>query len=65
MDTLQKGSPPSQIQGNKFVRWFKKHWKPIVSISALILVIVAGYLIVAGTGAPKFGKIGEVAGNFK
>lgn len=40
-------------------KWqFKDHWKSIVTWSCLVLLIIIGYLIVAGAGAPEFSKNG-------
>lgn len=40
-------------------KWqFKDHWKSIVTWTAIVLLIIVGYLIVAGAGAPAFSKNG-------
>ena len=42
-------------------KWlFKDHWKPIVIWSAIVLVIIIGYIIVAWAGAPEFKKNSNV-----
>lgn len=42
-------------------KWsFKDHWKSIVGWSSVVLVIIIGYLIVAGAGAPEFVKNANV-----
>lgn len=65
MDTNEIKNDPILKRKMSFTEWMKKQWKPIVSVVVLILVLIGGYLIVAGTGAPKFGKIESVQGGFK
>lgn len=46
-------------------KWsIKNHWKSILAWVSLLLLIVIGYIIVAGVGAPAFGKVGSVKPNF-